>query len=322
MIIKDIDGNFHLRSRSKNVENTYADKAEWIPHIIKELNNLPNGTVLLGELYRKGDEGSRKATAILNCLKEKSLERQAKTPLTFYCFDCLAYNGKSLINEKIEIRVNHYLYYELLDVLQNNNYIELAEYKEGEELWQLCGQILNAGYEGMVIQKKTAKYLCGKRKAWDSIKVKKELTDTIDAFLDGNYKTPTKEYSGKEIETWPYWLNEKTGQKFNTCKYDEFLQGAALTPITKPYYYGWASAVSFSVMEDGKPIHIAWISGIDDILKAEIISNPEKWKGKVAALTAMEIENVTGEYTLRHGKIDHWRSDKNPEDCGWDQIVK
>ena len=157
MIIKDNNGNFHLRSRTENVNGTYADKAEWIPHIINELSIIPNGTVLLGELYKKNDEGSRKTTAILNCLKEKSLERQKITPLTFYCFDCLAYNGKSLINEKIEVRINHYLYYELLDVLQNNNYIELAEYKDGEELWDMCGEILANGGEGVVIQKKTSK---------------------------------------------------------------------------------------------------------------------------------------------------------------------
>ena len=69
MIIKDEEGNFHLRSRTKNVEGTYADKAEWIPQILSELEDIPAGTVLLGEIYKYGEEGSRKATAILNCLK-------------------------------------------------------------------------------------------------------------------------------------------------------------------------------------------------------------------------------------------------------------
>lgn len=28
------------------------------------------------------------------------------------------------------------------------------------------------------------------------------------------------------------------------------------------------------------------------------------------------------QYSLRHGKIDTWRADKRPEDCGWEQIVR
>ena len=323
MLIKDMDGNFHARSRTAGVNGSFVDKAEWIPHICKELNSIPNGTALIGEIYFPNNEGSRKITSVLNCLKDKCLERQKTNGyLHFYVFDVIAYNGKSLINEKIDIRVNHYLYYELLDALKDNNYVELAEYKEGQELWDLYGEVIANGGEGIVITDKKAPYRCGKRKARETLKMKKELSDTIDAFLDGAYRAPTLEYSGKEIETWPYWYNEKTGEKYNKSMYEDYQNGASITPVTRSFFYGWASAVSFSVMKDGKPIRIAWISGIDDILKAEIISNPEKWKGKVAALTAMEIENVTGEYTLRHGKIDHWRSDKNPEDCGWEQIVR
>ena len=70
MIIKDNEGIFHMRSRTANVEKTYLDKAEWIPWIIKDLEKLPNGTVLIGEIYKPNDEGSRKITSILNCLKD------------------------------------------------------------------------------------------------------------------------------------------------------------------------------------------------------------------------------------------------------------
>lgn len=320
MIIKDDNGFFHLRSRTKNVEGTFADKSEWIPHIITELNDIPNGTVLIGELYKKGDEGSRKATAILNCLKEKSLERQKITPLTFYCFDILAYKGKALLEIPLEKRINHYLSYELLDVLQGK-FIEIAEYFEGKELWNKCGELLKEGYEGMVIQRKSAKYLCGKRKAWESIKIKKEIEQTIDVFLDGAYKEPTMNYNGKEIETWPYWVNEKTGERSDKNKYPEYIHGETWTPVTKPYYFGWASAVSISVMREGKPFHLAWISGITDEMKKDIISNPEKYKNKVYEITCMEVEKIDGKYSLRHGKIVAPRPDKSAEDCDFSQIA-
>lgn len=321
MIIRDLDGNFHMRSRTAGVNGGFVDKAEWVPHICKELNSIPNGTVLLGEIYFPNNEGSRKITSVLNCLKDKCLERQ-KTGgyLHYYVFDVLAYKGKNIMNEPFEKRINTYLNYELLDVLQGD-YIEIAEYKEGQELWDLYGEVIAAGGEGIVITKKSAPYSPGKRTARMTLKMKKELQNTIDAFIDGAYKQPTKLYSGKEIETWPYWINEKTNEKFNKNMYNEYCAGLPVTPITKPYYYGWASAISLSVFKDDKPVHIAWISGITDELKAGIIAEPKKWIGKVVELTAMEVEHLNGEYSLRHGKIEKWRDDKAAKDCTFDQIA-
>ena len=321
MIIKDTEGNFHLRSRTKNVRGTFDDKSEWIPLIISAFQNLPNGTVFLGEIYKENDEGSRKATAILNCLKEKSLARQEKTPLIFYCFDCLAYNNQTLLNTAFEKRIQ-YLYNYIKPIAENNRYIECAEYFQGKKLLNECYRLLSEGYEGMVIQKKTSLYLCGKRKAWESVKIKQQLSDTIDAFLDGDYKPATRLYSGKEIETWPYWHNPKTNKFYNTCQFASYSTGtSSVEPITKAYYYGWASAVSFSVMKDGKPVHIGYISGITDELKEGIVKNPEKWIGKVAALQAMMVEKIDGNYSLRHARIDSWRDDKQKEDCDFSQIT-
>ena len=323
MIIKDMDGNFHMRSRTESVNGGYQDKAEWIPHICKELSSIPNGTVLIGEIYFPDNEGSRKITSVLNCLKDKCLERQKKNGyLHFYVFDVVAYNGKSLIDTPISERVNTYLYYELLDALKHNDYVEMAEYVKGKELWELYGQVIAAGGEGIVITREDCHYLCGKRTAWMTLKMKKELEDTIDAFVDGDYKTPTRLYNGNEMETWSYWENTKTGEKFNTCQFGLFCAGHPVEPVTKPYYHGWASAISFSVMDGDKPRHIAWISNIPDEIKEGIIKNPDKWVGKVAELTAMEIEHIDNDYTLRHGKIDKWRDDKKSTDCEYGQLIK
>lgn len=320
MVIRDNNGKFHLRSRSQNVEGTYADKAEWIPHIIKELDNIPNGTVLLGEIYKKGDEGSRKTTAILNCLLDKSLERQKKTPLSFYIFDCLAYNGKSLIDTPIETRIIHYLDYELLDVLKGE-YISVAEYFQGEELWNVLGEILSTGHEGVVIQKKSAPYTPGKRTARLTIKVKKEIENTIDAFIDGDYKEPTKEYYGKTpLEIYPYWFNVKTGEKTDKNKFKEQGMGETWIPITRLFYLNYAGSISFSVMKDSKPVHIGYISGLPDEVRKGIVAEPDKWIGKVYEITCMELEHVMDHYSMRHAKIVQERSDKIAEECDWSQI--
>lgn len=319
MIIRDMEGNFHLRSRTESVNGGYTDKAEWIPQITQNLGGIPNGTVLIGEIYFPNNEGSRKITSVLNCLKDKCLDRQKKGEyLHYYIFDVVAWNGKSMIKMPFKNRIN----YLNLEVLKDLPYVETAEYVNGAALWDLYGNVIAAGGEGIVITREDCEYLCGKRTAWMTLKMKKELEDTIDAFLDGNYKPATRLYGGKEIETWTFWENTKTGEKYNTCKFDDYTNGVPVEPVSKAYFNGWASAVSFSVMKEGTPVHIAWISGITDELKNEIVSNPEKWVGKVAELTAMEIEHIDGDYTLRHGKIENWRSDKKKEDCDFSQISK
>lgn len=311
MIIKDIEGNFHLRSRTESVNGGYADKADWIPHICEELSDLPNGTVILGEVYLPKNEGSRKVTSVLNCLKDTCLAKQKKDEwLHFYIFDVIAYAGKSLINTKFINRIKYF------DKIESTEHVEKAVYISGKELWDFYLETLEEGGEGVVIYHEDSLYYPGKRPAWKTLKLKKELEETVDAFCDGGTKPPTKLYNGKELETWSYWYNEKTGEKFNTCKIIEYTNGEPLVPISKGFYHGWVSAISFSVMDNDTPKHIAWISNIPDEIKA----NPEKYVNKVAELSAMEIENIDGNYSLRHGKIINWREDKRPEDCDFKQI--
>ena len=73
-------------------------------------------------------------------------------------------------------------------------------------------------------------------------------------------------------------------------------------------------------MKDNEEVHVAWISGITDSLKENIVKNNKEYIGKVAELTAMEIECIDNEYSLRHGKIVQWREDKTKDDCNFSQI--
>ena len=321
--IKDMDGNMRLQGRSESVNGGFLNKIEWVPQCQSFFESLPNGTVLLGELYFPNQRGSRKVTTILGCLKDKAIERQNKgEKLHYYVFDVWAYNGKSLLNTKMKDRVSHYLNYELLDLFDKIDYVEKAQYLDGEELWSTLGEILSAGGEGIVITQKDSVPAPGKRTARKTLKVKMEIEQTIDVFIDGNYKLPTRLYTGKEIETWPYWENDKTLEKSNVNHYQDSFDGLPWFPVTKPYYYGWASAVSISVMKDGEPYHIGWISGITDEMKEGIIKNPKKYIGQVYEITCMEIEHIDGNYSLRHGKFVAPRPDKNYKDCTFDQIAQ
>jgi ATP-dependent DNA ligase len=319
--IKDMDGNMRLQGRSESVNGGYLNKIEWVPQCQEFFDSLPNGTCLLGELYFPKQRGSRKVTTILGCLKEKAIERQDKGgKLSYYIFDVWAWNGKSLLNIPFERRIDYYLNYEMLDLFDGEDNVERAIYYEGQEAWDKLGEYLSSGLEGMVLYKKSGLAEPGKRTARKTLKVKMEINQTIDAFIDGNYRLPTQVYSGKEIENWSYWQNEKTNEKFNAKMYNEYISGVPIIPITKPYYYGWASAISFSVMKDGKPTHIGYISGITDTMRSDMVNNSEKLVGKVYELSAMEVEKIQGSYSLRHGKIVQERPDKRPEDCTFDQI--
>lgn len=323
MLIKDMEGNFHLRSRNESVNGGYTDKAEWIPWITEELSWIPNGTVLIGEICFPNNEGSRKITSVLNCLKDKCIDRQKKNGiLNFYVFDILAYKGKSLINTPFETRIRTYLECELADISNNNKYVFMADYKEGPELWDLYGQVITEGGEGIVITRKDCKYLPGKRTARMTLKMKKELNDTIDAFIDGNYKPATRDYKGKNpLDQYSYWENIRTGEISGKCKFLEYTNGEPWEPVSRLYALGYAGSISFSVMKDGKPVRIGYISGITDEMRKGIVENPEKYIHKVFELSAMEIEHIGESYSLRHGKIEKERLDKNYLDCDFSQIA-
>jgi ATP-dependent DNA ligase len=319
--IKDDNGNMRLQGRTESVNGGYLNKIEWVPQCMEFFNSLPNGTCLLGELYFPTKRGSRNVTTILGCLKDKALDRQAKgEKLCYYVFDVWAYNGKSLLNTPIETRIDHYLDYEMLDLFDGEDYVKKADYLKGEELWNKYGEVLASGGECIVITKLGSVPEPGKRTARKTLKCKMEIEQTIDAFVDGNFRESTYNYNGDYIESWSYWINEITGEKFDTCKYKEYSNGELYTAISKGYYYGWPSAISFSLMKDGKPKHIGYISGITEEIKEQFVKNPEEIIGKVAEISAMEIEHIGEDYSLRHAKIIQWRKDKTKEDCEWSQV--
>lgn len=310
--IKDENGNMELIGRSKSVKGDYIDKIEWVPQLHEFFNSLPNGTCLLGELYFPEKEGSSNVTTIMGCLPQKARNRQEKgMKLHYYVFDVLAIDGESIYQQNIEDRVDE------IDILRkaykNEKYVKIAEYYEGKELWDHLQETLNNGGEGVVITKKGTCYQPGKRPARQTLKVKKELHETIDCFFTGHATAPTKEYTGKEIETWQYWLNERTGEKLNGEYYKEYFNGAPLIPITKPYFNGWAGSLEIGVIKNDKVVPIGYLGGLSDEIKA----NYKDYKGKVIEVGAMEVLETGG---LRHAKMLNFRPDLTIKECTWEKI--
>ena len=312
--IKDMDGNMRLQGRSKSVSGEYLDKLDHVPQLMNFFNELPNGTCLLGEIYFPNNEGSSNVTTIMGCLTPKAIERQEKgDKLHYYIFDIWAWEGNSYMSKKCDER------YDELNACARAypfEYVEWAQYYEGKELWEQLQEILASGGEGIVMTKRDTVPSPGKRTARKTLKVKKEIAENIDCFFTGRGTAPTRLYSGKEIETWKYWQNMRTGQKIEGLFYEDYKNGVALEPLTKPAFYGWAGSLEIGVLKDGEVYPIGFLSGLADEIKAD----PGAQRMKCIEVTAMEILPDTG--ALRHGRLERFRPDLSPEDCTYEKYMR
>lgn len=307
--IKEDNEHMRLQGRSRSVSGEYLNKIDHVPHLNSFFESLPNGTCLIGELVFPENEGSNVTTTIMGCLTDKAIKRQETNKLYYYIFDVWAWGGVSLLNASMDDRLQY------LDILKTNHssdYVMFADYLEGEELWYELQSILANGGEGVVITKRTSHPEPGKRTARKTLKIKRELQDTIDCFFTGKGAAPTKLYSGKSIESWKYWVNEHTDERFEGL-YWEQAQRLNLVAVTKPYFYRWAGSLEIGVLKDGKEVPIGWLSGVEDNIKA----NWKDYRHTCIEVTAMMF---TPDGMLRHGKLHQMRPDLTIEECTWEKI--
>ena len=328
-LIKDEDGNCFMAARSKNVHGEAVNKIDWVPQLKEFMDKLPNGTVLLSECYLPGNEGSQKITSLLGCLKDKCIARQEKgQKLHFYIFDVMAYNGSNYIEIPFEQRVEEL---DHLSYQYKSPYVEWADYYTGRELWDKLQDFLAAGREGIVIMRKDAPVYFKRTPARVSLKIKKELKETIDAFFTGKATAPTKEYTGKELASWPYWVDAYTDERLPEGEhyFEVFHDHKQYIPVTKPYYKGFAGSLEIGLVEksDGRCrltkdsewvdglniVSIGYLSGLTDEVKA----NYKDYAGRVIEVGAMQL---TPDGALRHGKMLGWRDDKVWTECGIEQL--
>lgn len=316
--VKDDEGNALLYSRSRNTKGVYVNKVEWVPHLAPFFDALPNGTCLLGELYFPKAPGSKNVTTIMQCLKDKAVARQETgEKLHFYIFDVLAIKGSAGLEAPAGMRfkVIDHLKKQFGDVCE---YVEYAEYLRGQELWVMLQTVLEYGGEGIVITNEYAKYEPGARPSKTTLKVKKELRESIDCFFTGKTMPPTKEYTGKELETWKYWQDVVTGEKIEGELAFDYSRGRAIIPVTKSYFYGFAGSLEIGVYgKNGEIVPIGYLSGLAEKVRA----NPQEYAMKPLAVTAMEMDTSGAVPTLRHGKLLSFRSDLSLSDCTLEKLI-
>ena len=309
-------GNY-LFGRTVSVKNgLLTNKIDNVPHINSALSCLPCGTVIVGEIYVPGGT-SKNVTSIMGCLPAEAIKRQDKQgKIKYYLHDMIFYNGEDMQSWGAEAR-----YQKLVEAwnkfhLEQFDFLQLAEsFDTGIE--ERLSQILSAGGEGIVLKKKDAPYSEGKRPAWATIKCKQ--MDTIDLVCTRAIEA-TKEYTGKELETWSYWQErserdqngEYTWLSSEGQYYEDYLHNPHIyRPVTKPYFYGWKTAIGIGAYDDeGNLKEIGTVSsGLTDEMRAHL----DDYVGRVVALQCMSIDRK--EKTLRHPIVKAWRDDKNAAEC-------
>ena len=322
MYVKGLGGESYLFGRTVSKKTgLLTEKSANVPHIISVLSQLPNGTILLGEIYYPG-KTSKDVTSIMGCLPAKAIERQKGEYgyIHYYVYDCLGYNGTSLLkyDNWTRYQVTKRIFEKVIPVLQweeNENtikfyskYIEFAKAIE-EDIYPSIGKALSEGEEGLVVKKKTGMYEPGKR---PQTMLKAKQVDYIDAVIIG-FKEPEIHYVGKEKETWQYWVGTDDHEERLPvgCHYGEL----CAIPVTKHYYYGWNNAIEIGAYDNEGKIHsIGTIaSGLTDYMREDMSVHPDKYLGKVVEIQCMMKDNK--EQTLRHGFFLKTREDKPATEC-------
>lgn len=314
-------GNY-LFGRTVSVKNgLLTNKIDNVPHINSALSCLPCGTVIVGEIYVPGGT-SKNVTSIMGCLPAEAIKRQDKQgKIKYYLHDMIFYGGEDMQSWGAEAR-----YQKLVEAwnefyLEQFDFLRLAENFD-TDIEERLSQILSAGGEGIVLKKKDAPYSEGKRPAWATIKCKQ--MDTIDLVCTRAIEA-TKEYTGKELETWPYWQErserdqngEYTWLSSEGQYYEDYLHNPHIyRPVTKPYFYGWKTAIGIGAYDDeGNLEEIGTVSsGLTDEMRAHL----DDYVGKVVALQCMSIDRK--EKTLRHPIVKAWRDDKNAAECKLSEV--
>lgn len=318
-LCKAANGEIYLFGRGESVTTSLpVEDIKKVPHIKEAFADLPNDTVILGEIYFP-NATTNKVRSVMGCKSKKAIERQEKLgKLHFFMHDLLRLNGEDMSKTVAISRYNtlkklcaHYRF--------TNEYVELAESVD-VGIYTFLQKALANGEEGGVLKKKSGLYEEGKRPSWNMIKWKQH--DTVDVvcmeLLDA-----TKVYSGTELSAWQYWLKKDKDEDEEYKKVKDFCYYAfeenpnLYIPVTKPYFYGWKTAIRIGVYKNGELTSIGTVSsGFDDKIRKDFTEHPEKYLNKVVELDCM----LKTEDSLRHPRFIKFRDDKKPEECKFEEI--
>ena len=303
------------------VTKTYGEVQDKVLFWNDIINTFSTGTtVILGEIYLPNGLDTDTG-AILRCLSSKALVRQKENPLRWRIFDILALDGMDMMNTHFIERINY-----IPEVVRriNSPLVEGVTYYEmDDKFFDRMGEIFAAGGEGCVCYKKDSIYIPGKRgpHAWDTVKVKQEISSEIDAFITG-IVPGEKLYNGKDLGTWQLWENHRTGEKVEGSYFGEYQLGGSYIPVTKNYFNNWPAAIQVSVLDrNGNEVPLCKVSGLTEEFKTDLRDHPDRWIGCPVTIGGMMVSSAKADsegngISIRHPLLKRIREgDITKEDC-------
>lgn len=304
-----------LQSRTiSKTTGSFVEKQDRVPDITKALSKLPPDTVLMGEIcfpLSMGNLISSDVVSIMGCLAPKAIQRQEATPLNYYIFDVLMYDGEPFYNRPYQVRIEKLK--EIEGLLRGEERVEVAQpiFKDIEKTLE---NYLDNGWEGGVLMKLDEPYMFEKRPAWKSIKVK-QTSDTVDLVITGT-TPPIKGYTGKYPASHQYWENIKTGELVE----GNYYSNGGYLPVSVNYFKSKIGGLQLSAYYNEQLIEVARVSNLTDEIRDLITDDPESYMGTVVEVGAMMID--VEKKSLRHPKLLNLRPDKNAEECLYTDIFR
>ena len=353
----------------------YAENTDRVPHIRDIDKPEMAGTILDGEMFINGLP-FKAVASVLNCLPEEADERQIRDGnITFHAFDILFFDGVDVRNVPLFKR-KEYLHLAVEEAdsewIEEVKYFRCGDHINAS-LQEIAGDSFNkllenrdaltpfpelldatykaeinpdskisprayyeyivaSGGEGVIVKNSAGKY--HHKRGWEYSKVKKFLTR--DLIVTG-FSDPTKEYSGKEIHKWNYWVRKKDGAKIlgNFYGNDDYF------PVTRHYFYDQVGNLLLGVLispeelekipekkkgflsfpeelnveapEGYQIMEVCECAGFDDEMRKHFSENKDDMYGSVIEVKANELFKDTGK--MRHPRVLRIRYDKEAERC-------
>lgn len=360
--------------------NFYVENTDSVPQIREiDVPDLA-GTILDGEMFIDGLP-FKEVSSTLNCLWDKAVDRQIeKGFISLHAFDILFYKGIDLRKMPLERRkvylhlaveeadsryieevqyfdcgkeINADVYSEVLQRVGEYNedpYFDSLEdnkdtYPHLYDCWKNKKKltprayyelIVSTGGEGLIVKPKAGLY--HHKRGWEYSKIKKFLTRELIVL---GFDEPTKEYTGKDIKKWGFWVENSTDRRVQ----GNFYGDKKYTPVTKYYYYNQVGVMRLGVLitkeeydkipknKQGEVYEcddlgistdtdttfyvmlVCECGGFDDDTREYFTRNRDTIVGSVVEVKANELFRDSGK--MRHPRYMRQRFDKAPEQCTW-----
>lgn len=358
--------------------NFYVENSDSVPQIREiDMPDLA-GTILDGEMFINGLP-FKEVSSTLNCLWDKAVDRQIeKGFISLHAFDILFYKGIDLRKMPLERRkvylhlaveeanspyIEEVEFFDCGKSLPTDTYTEvmkrirdidedpyfdsLEEDKETYPNLYKCWKndlpltprayyelIVSTGGEGLIVKPKKGKY--NHKRGWEYSKIKKFLTRELIVL---GFDEPTKEYTGKDIKKWGFWVKKDTDERVQ----GNFFGDKNYIPVTKFYYYNQVGNLLLGVLVTEEELNkipknkrgqlyqpvcaniydrdemyvmeVCECAGFDDDTREYFTRNKDKLVGSVVEVKANELFRDSGK--MRHPRYMRMRPDKEAERCIW-----